>query len=141
MKDITDNATGERDVSAVEISQAIPGFAEPAAAAISCAYGKARFTLMWPRRIAHGYVPIRVEWGPVGDAGLVDVTAAWEGSRYSDGDMAEAPIGLSASMAYKIPRDEPFRLVVFQTYDQITVNFPGSGFRDAFDRVEASCLE
>lgn len=131
--DITDNNTGERTVSSLQMSESEPH----TGLSLNCYDGAVRLQVIWSTAIGSGFVSVAVEWGVGPGRGSLGRPAAWEISPYSD-KIAESPPGDAGRLAATIPEGMPFQLTVY-TSGPRTAYFLSDGFKAAHDRVTANC--
>lgn len=138
VNDTTDNNTGKREASSIQISENFVALERHAALSLDCHDGSARLMLMWPSRIAYGSVPVRVEWGAGASSGSLGAPSSWEIWAYSDGDMAVAPSGTLEQLIAKAPIGH-LRLIAFRIGQEVQVSFPTEGMNEAISRVSTVC--
>jgi hypothetical protein len=138
VEDTTDNNTGKRDVSVIQMSENSVGNGRHVALSLDCSEGAVRMLLIWPGKIGSGYLPVKVDWDVGPWAKTLGRPASWEVSPYGEG-IAEAPAGDLKRIVDSVPEEMPFRVTVYRAGGETTLYFRSNGLKAAYARIASHC--
>lgn len=136
--DTTDNNTGKRAVSVIQMSENVVGNERHVALSLDCSEGAVRMELVWPGKIGSGYLPVRVDWDVGPWAKTLGRPSSWEVSPYA-AEIAEAPAGDAKRIVDSVPDGMPFRLTVYRAGGETTLYFQSKGLMAAYSRIASHC--